>query len=81
MNEIFKNKFKNLSERQDRPLGKKGDKSVKALAGLDLSSWLQELSLGPKHSVRDKFKVVHFFMKWIFFVVIEKPECNRRGGN
>ena len=79
MNETHKNKFKSLSERQDRPLGKKGDKSVKALAGLDLSRWLQELSLGPKHSVRDKFKDVHFFMKWIFFGVIEKLECNRGG--
>ena len=47
-----------LPQRQDRPLGKQGEGSVRAL---DVPNWVQQvLALGPKHPVRDKFNETHF---------------------
>ena len=44
-----------LSERQDRPLGKQGEGSVRALVDVELLNWVQQvLALGPKHPIRDK---------------------------
>ena len=51
----------NISERQDRPLGKQGEGSVKALDDVELPNWVQQaLALGTKHPVRDKFNETHF---------------------
>ena len=53
-------KLLRLSERQDRPLGKQSEGSVKALDDIELSDWVQQvLVLGPKHPVRDKFNETH----------------------
>ena len=50
-----------LSERQDRPLGKQREGSVRSLDDVELPSWVQQvLTLGPKHPVRDKFNETHF---------------------
>ena len=50
-----------LSERQDRPLGKQGEGSVRALDDVELPNWVQQvLALGPKHPLRDKFYETHF---------------------
>ena len=41
-----------LSERQDRPLEKQGEGSVKTLDDVELPEWVQQvLALGPKHPV------------------------------
>ena len=50
-----------LSERQDRPLWKQGEGSVRTLDDVELPNWVQVLALGPKHPVRDKFNETHFF--------------------
>ena len=51
----------NLSERQDRPLGKQGEGSVRALDDVVLANWVQQvLALGPKHPVRNKINETHF---------------------
>ena len=50
-----------LSERQDRPLGKQGEGSVRALDDVELPNWVQQvMALGPKHPVRVKFNETHF---------------------
>ena len=50
-----------LSERQDRPLGKQGEGSVRALDDVELPNWVQQvLALGPKNPVRDKFNETNF---------------------
>ena len=49
-----------LSERQDRPLGKQGEGSVRAVVDIELPNWVQQvLALGPKPPVRDKFNETH----------------------
>ena len=54
-------KLMKLSERQDRPLGKQGEGSVRALDDVELPNWVQQvLALGPKHPVRDKVSETHF---------------------
>ena len=54
-------KLKKLAERQDRPLMKVNDKSVRALDGIELLKWVHEvLGFGPKHPVRDRFNELHF---------------------
>ena len=54
-------KIKKLSERQDRPLGEKGDRSVVALEGIYLPRWLKEfLTQGLKYPVGDKIKESQF---------------------
>ena len=54
-------KLKKLAERQDRPLMKVNDKSVRALDGIELPKWVHEvLGFGPKHPVRDRFNELHF---------------------
>ena len=58
-----------LSERQDRPLGKQGEGSVKALDDVELPNWVQQvLSLGPKHPVRDKFNETQFLAEIDIFL-------------
>ena len=50
-----------LSERQNRPLGKQGEGSVRAFDDVESPNWVQQvLALGPKHPVRDKFNETHF---------------------
>ena len=59
--ETHQKKLMKLSERQDRPLRKQGEGSVRALDDVDLPNWVQQvLALGPKHPVRDKFNETHF---------------------
>ena len=59
--ETHQKKLMKLSERQDRPLGKQGEGSVRALDDVELPNWVQQvLALGPKHPVRDKFNETHF---------------------
>ena len=54
--ETQQKKLMKLSERQDKPLGKQGEGSVRALDDVELPNWVQQvLALGPKHPVRDKF--------------------------
>ena len=50
-----------LSERQDRPLGKQGEGSVRALDDVELPKWVQQvLALRPTHPVSDKLNETHF---------------------
>ena len=59
--ETHQKKLMKLSERQDRPLGKPGEGSVRALDDVELPNWVQQvLTLGPKHPVMDKFNETHF---------------------
>ena len=59
--ETHQKKLMKLSERQDRPLGKQGEGSVRALDDIELPLWVQQvLALGPEHPVRDKFNETHF---------------------
>ena len=59
--ETHQKKLMKLSERQDRPLGKQGEGSIRALDNVELPNWVQQvLALGPKHPVRDKFNETHF---------------------
>ena len=61
--ETHQKKLMKLSERQDRPLGKQGEGSFRALDDVELPNWVQEkLALGPKHPVRDKFNETHFLV-------------------
>ena len=58
-----------LSERQDRPLGKQGEGSVRAHDVVEFSNWVQNmLALGLKHPVRDKYNEVHFLTDIDFFL-------------
>ena len=59
--ETHQKKLMKLSERQDRPPGKQGEGSVRALGDVELPNWVQQvLALGPKYPVRDKFNETHF---------------------
>ena len=59
--ETHQKKLIKLSERQDRPLRKQGEGSVRALDDVELPNWVPELlALGPKQPVRDKFNETHF---------------------
>ena len=50
-----------LSERQERPLRKQGEGSVRALDDVELPNWVQQVfALGPEHPARDKFNETHF---------------------
>ena len=50
--ESHQKKLVKLSERQERPLGKQGEGSVRALDDVELPNWVQQvLALGPKHPV------------------------------
>ena len=50
-----------LSERQDKPLGGRNERSVKVLDKIELHGWVHDvLSMGPKHPIRDKFIKTHF---------------------
>ena len=61
VNETHQNKLMKLSERQDRPLGKQVEGSVRALDDVELPNWLEQvLALGPKHPVSDKFNETNF---------------------
>ena len=61
--ETHQKKLMKLSERQDRPLGKQGEGSVRALDDVELPNWVQKvLALGPKHPVWDKFNETHFLV-------------------
>ena len=67
--ETHQKKLIKLTERQDRPLGKQGDNSVKALDDFELPNWVQQvLALGPKHPVRDKFNETHFLIDFDIFL-------------
>ena len=62
-------KLMKIPERQDRPLGKQGEGSVRALDDVELSNWVQKvLALGPKHPVRDKFNETHFLADMDIFL-------------
>ena len=78
--ETHQKKMMELSEREDRPLGKQGEGSVRALDDVKLRSWVQQvLPLGPKHPVRNKFNETHFladidiFLSDIFLADIKHP--------
>ena len=59
--ETHQKKLMKLSERQDRPLGKQDEGSVRALDDVELRNWVQQvLAIGSKHPVRDKFNETHF---------------------
>ena len=61
VNESLQKKLLKLSGRQDRPLGKQGEGSLRALDDVELPNWVQQvLALGPKDPVRDKFNEIHF---------------------
>ena len=50
-----------LSQRQNRPLVKQGEGSVRALDDVELPNWVEQvLALEPKHPLRDKFNETHF---------------------
>ena len=54
-------KLEKLSERQNKPLGRRNEQSVKVLDNIELPGWVYEmLSMGPKHPIRDKFNETHF---------------------
>ena len=59
--ENHRKKLEKLSERQDRPLGGRNERSVEVLDNIELPEWVYEvLSMGPKHPIRDKFNETHF---------------------
>ena len=59
--ETHQKKLMKVSERQDRPLGKQGEGSVKALDDVELPNWVQQvLGLVPKRPVRDKLNEIQF---------------------
>ena len=59
-----------LSEKQDRPLGKQDEGSVKALDDVELPDWIQQvLEVGPKYPVRDKFNETHFLVDIDIFLL------------
>ena len=52
---------KQLSERQDKPLGGRNERSVKVLDNIELPGWVHDvLSMGPNYPIRDKFNETHF---------------------
>ena len=69
-----------LSERQDRPLGKQGEGSVRALYDVELPNWVQQvLALRPKHPVRDKFNETHYLADIdIFLLDLKNPKVPGR---
>ena len=59
--ETHQKKLIKLLERQDRPLGKQGEGSVKVLDEVELPDWLQQvLALKPKLPVRHIFSETDF---------------------
>ena len=59
--ENHRKKLEKLSERQDKLLGGRNERSVKVLDNIELPEWVYEvLSKGPKHPIRDKFSETHF---------------------
>ena len=59
--ENHRKKLEKLSERQDKPLGGRNERSVRVLDNIELPEWVYEvLSMGPKHPIRDKFNETHF---------------------
>ena len=59
--ETHQNRLMKLSQRQDRPLVKQGEGSVRALDDVELPNWVEQgLALEPKHPLRDKFNETHF---------------------
>ena len=61
-------KLQELSEMQDRPLGKQDEGSVKPLDDVELPEWEQQvLALGPKHPVRDEFNETQFLVDIVIF--------------
>ena len=59
--ENHRKKLEKLSERQDKPLVGRNERSVKVLDNIELPEWVYEvLSMGPKHPIRDKFNETHF---------------------
>ena len=59
--ENHRKNLEKLSERQDKPLGRRKERSVKVLDNIELPEWAYEvLSMGPKHPIRDKFNETHF---------------------
>ena len=59
--ENHRTKLEKLSERQDKPLGGRNERSVKVLDNIELPERVYEvLSMGPKHPIRDKFNETHF---------------------
>ena len=59
--ENHRKKLGKLSERQDKPLGGRNERSVKVLDNIVQPGWVYEvLSLDPKHPIRDKFNETHF---------------------
>ena len=59
--ENHRKNLEKLSERQDKPLGRRNERSVKVLDNIELPEWIYGvLSMGPKHPIRDKFNETHF---------------------
>ena len=57
----YRKKLDEQSERQDKPLGGRDERSFKMLDIIELPGWVQEvLSMGPKHPIKDKFNETHF---------------------
>ena len=51
--ENHRKNLEKLSERQDKPLGGRNERSVKVLDNIELPEWVYEvLSMGPKHPIR-----------------------------
>ena len=70
-----------LSEKQDRPLQNGSHNNFDNLNGVELSKFVPDsLSLGPKHSVRDKFNELHFLAD-VQRLVREIRENNTDGEN
>ena len=59
--ETHQNRLMKLSQRQDRPLVKQSEGSVRALDDVELTNWVEQvLALEPKHPLRDKYNETHF---------------------
>ena len=54
-------KLEKLTERQDKPLAGRNERSVMVLDNIELPGWVYEvLSMGPKHPIRDKINETYF---------------------
>ena len=59
--ENHRKKLEKLSERQDKLLGRRNERSIRVLDNIEQPGWVYEvLSMGPKHPIRDKFNETHF---------------------
>ena len=67
--ETHQKKLMKPSRRQDRPLGKQGEGSMRAFDDVELPNWVKQgLALGPKHPIINNYYETHFLADIDIFV-------------